>query len=57
MATYNYTREIVNELYNINNIERVDGEGNPIFLAKEIEIGLPGKVFTLKCCSAERPAA
>lgn len=40
MATYNFSREIVtgitNSGYNINNKERLDGEGNSICLYMEI---------------------
>jgi len=37
MATYQYTRDLINGGYNINNPLRVDGEGNPIRLSQEIK--------------------
>lgn len=49
MQTYTFTRELVDGSYNIDNPLRVDGEGNQIYLAKEIETALPGKSFKLKC--------
>lgn len=53
MAEYIYTRELINGCYNINNVQRVDGEGNQIHFAKEVEDVLPGKSFKLICNDAE----
>ena len=36
MSTYEYSRELVNGAYNINNLERIDGESNQIRLFKEV---------------------
>ena len=47
MNEYNYTREIVDSEYNINNPARLDGEGNQIFLGDEIVAALPGKSFKI----------
>jgi hypothetical protein len=52
MFEYNFTREIIGDCYNINNPLRVDGEGNQIWLAKEVEVALPGKKFRLFCDEA-----
>lgn len=49
MYKYYYTREIVNNAYNIDNPLRVDGEGNQIFLVDEIESLFPNKRFKLFC--------
>jgi len=46
---YSYTRELVNELYNINNIQRIDVNLNNIYLSSEIESALPNKVFKIIC--------
>ena len=53
MPTYKYTRGLVNGQYNINNVLRVDVGTEQIFLAKEIETALPGKIFRVKCSSEE----
>ena len=54
MADYNYTRgTIANGEYDINNPDRVDGGGNQIWLANEVETALPGKSFTLYCDATE----
>ena len=47
--TYTYTREIVNDKWDINNPVRVDEEGNQIYLAKEIESAIPEKRFKIFC--------
>jgi len=49
MAIYNYSRELVSGQYNINNKERVDGEGNQIHIFTEIKAVLPGKPFKINC--------
>jgi len=49
MYKYSYTREIINNGYNINNSERIDGQGNKIYLINEIETLLPNKIFKLFC--------
>jgi len=50
MPEYIYTREQNGGgEWNIDNPARVDGEGNQIHLAKEVEIALPGKAFKLFC--------
>ena len=36
MTIYNYTRDLVNGAYDINNIARVDAEGKQISLSSEI---------------------
>jgi hypothetical protein len=52
MADYNYVRgTLASGLYDINNPERVDGSGNQIWLANEVETAIPGKQFTLYCDS------
>jgi len=47
MYVYNYTREYVESYnnWNINNPQRVDIDGNQIFLAEEVEQALPDKSF------------
>jgi hypothetical protein len=45
---YNYSRELVNGAYNIDNPLRVDLEGNQIYLAKEIQAQIPS-IIGLKC--------
>ena len=48
--TYEYTREIVEGGYNLDaNPLRVDGDGNQIYLADEIGVALPGKIFKILC--------
>jgi hypothetical protein len=49
MYKYYYTREIVDNAYNIDNPARVDGQGNKILLAQEIEILFPNKKFRVFC--------
>lgn len=44
---YTYSREIVNGYWNIDNKERVDGEGNQIYLAKEVEQNIPNEEFKM----------
>jgi len=45
-----FTRELgADGLYNIYNPLRIDVESKVIWLPKEIETALPGKVFTFKC--------
>ena len=51
MYKYYYTREIVNNDYNIDNPARVDGEGNKILLAQEIETLFPNNKFHVFCCN------
>lgn len=53
MAEYIFTRKIVNNTYNIDNVLRVDGGLNQIHLAKEVEAALPGKRFILRCNGTE----
>lgn len=50
MYKYCYTREIVNNAYNIDNPLRIDGQGNQIFLGDEIQTLFPNKIFKLFCC-------
>jgi len=45
---YVYIRSLVNGMYNIDNPERVDGEGNRIHLAKEIEAEFPDWDFNVR---------
>jgi hypothetical protein len=47
MAEYTYSREWTSTDYKIENIERVDGEDDHIYLATEIDSALPGKTFKL----------
>lgn len=53
MITYFYTREIVNDHWNINNPERVDIDGNQIYLSKEVETALPEATFRMYCNGSE----
>lgn len=46
---YEYSRQVVNCSYNIDNAAKVDGEGNPIHLAKLVEAAIPGEKFVLRC--------
>jgi len=47
---YSYTRELLPEgAYDIDNPNRVDGEGKQIYLAKEVEPAFPGKHFRVVC--------
>ena len=45
MSEYEYSRGWDGERYLIDNAERVDGEGNQIYLAQEVKATLPGKSF------------
>lgn len=49
MYDYNFTRDLVNGMYNINNIERVDGEGNQIYLFHEIQSAISNNKFNIIC--------
>jgi hypothetical protein len=51
MTIYNFTRELVNGAYDINNPQRLDGEGNQITLASEICV-IPefAQKFNINCC-------
>ena len=54
MADYNYTRgTIASGEYDINNPDRVDVDGNQIWLADEVKTALPGKNFTLSCDASD----
>ena len=53
MFEYFYTREIVNDAWNINNNERVDQNGNQICLSSEVEQALPDKMFKMFCAAEE----
>ncbi len=53
MTEYIYQRELINGTWNIDNYDRVDGEGNQIHLAKEVETSIPDKVFKLCCNGSE----
>jgi len=53
MAEYLYIRSLVSGKYDINNPDRVDGGSNQIYLAKEVESALPGKMFKLICNDSE----
>ena len=46
---YTYTRELINELYNIDNIERKDANLNNINLAFEIQTQFSNKYFKVIC--------
>ena len=46
---YDYTREVVDGAYNIDNPKTADGEGLMLHCAKYIETALPGKQFVLRC--------
>ena len=50
---YTYIREPKNHVYNIDNPERVDGEGKQIHLSKEIEVAFPGKKFKIHSIASE----
>jgi hypothetical protein len=53
METYNYTRsQLPSGKYDIEHLDRIDGEGNQIYLAKEIELVLSGKKFKVICNNA-----
>jgi len=47
--SYNYTRNLVNGRWDIDNKDRVDGASKQIHLANEVETALPGKDFHLEC--------
>lgn len=49
MATYSFERFYIDGRYKIDNPDRVDGEGNQIYLAQEIETTFPGRVFKVIC--------
>lgn len=49
MFDYNYTRDLVNGKFNIENELRVDGEGNHIYLFHEIKAIIPDNKFTIEC--------
>ena len=46
---YEYDRGWDGTRYHVENIERVDGEGNHIELANEIKTSLPNKTFRIFC--------
>jgi len=55
---YEYTRERLTEgdhagSWDIDNPDRVDGEGNRIHLASEVSTAFPGKKFRLRCVGAD----
>lgn len=50
---YYFTREIVNDAYNIDNPALVDGDGNIIHLATEVEAVIPNEKFVLRCNGPE----
>ena len=43
MTEYTYTRELVNGVYDVNNPDRLDVEGNQIYLVDEILTALSKK--------------
>lgn len=45
---YTFSRELINNSYNIDNKLRVDVNGNQIFLSKEVE-GVTNKKFEFFC--------
>lgn len=48
--TYTYTRTALSgDGYDINNSNRLDGSGNQIWLAREIESVFPTKKFIVRC--------
>jgi hypothetical protein len=49
MYKYYYTREIVDGNYNIDNPNRVDGEGNKVLLADDVETLFPTYQFRIYC--------
>jgi hypothetical protein len=49
---YLYSREVINDSWNINNPLRVDIEGNQIYLAREVSNIFPDKMFKLFCDEA-----
>jgi len=53
MTEYLYTRHLINNLWDIDNILRVDESDNPIMLATEVEAALPNKIFNIKCSGDE----
>ena len=48
MFTYSYTRALVNGLYDIENISRVNGESHQIHLGVEIEAVISGNSFKVE---------
>lgn len=52
MFEYVYQRELVSSGYNINNRNRVDANGDPIFLSTEISDYFPEKIFKITCDGA-----
>ena len=49
---YTYSREIVNDAWNIDNPARVDQEGSQIYLSQEIGEALPNMLFKLFCAGS-----
>lgn len=49
MYEYNFTRELINGRYNIENKDRVDGEGNQIYLFQEIKASFADNPFKIIC--------
>lgn len=45
---YNYTRELVDGVYNIDNPRDVDADGEPVRLACRVKEALPNKTFNMK---------
>jgi len=50
---YIYTRDKEAGVYKVNNPDRVDGSGNQIYLAKEVEALFPNEPFTMHCNDTE----
>lgn len=46
---YEYSRELVEGMWNINNPIRVDAEGNQIRLPTEIKAAIPDTPFRMNC--------
>lgn len=50
MVEYAYERSALEGgRFDIQNPDRVDGEGEQIYISKEVEAALPGKEFKLRC--------
>ena len=46
---YEYTREKIEGMWDINNPLRVDGEGNQIRLSSEVQAAIPAMPFKMNC--------
>jgi len=49
MSQHNYTRAEKDDGWDINNVDHIDLNGNPILLATDIKVALPDRQFSVRC--------